>query len=106
MNESDFMANVIELATTLHWRVHHCRPAQGGNGRWSTPIQGHAGFPDLVLARAGRVVFAELKSEKGELSPHQRDWQSDLVGQEYNLWRPGDIEFIADILTTRERVEW
>ena len=30
------------------------------------------GFPDLVVARAGRVWLLEVKSAKGRLTPHQR----------------------------------
>lgn len=60
------------------------------------------GFPDLVLANPEqkRVIFAELKNEKRELTPEQRVWLDNLdaAGAEVYLWRPGDIERIADIL--------
>ena len=79
MTEAELMAAVIDLARLLGWRVHHCRPARTGQG-WRTPITGHAGFPDLVLARRGVVIFAELKSERGKVSPDQREWLQALSG--------------------------
>jgi len=50
------------------------------------------GFPDLVLVRDGRIVYAELKTEKGRLTKHQRDWLKALddAGQEVYVWRPSD----------------
>ena len=79
--EKDFQRTVIEMAKVLGWRVHAERPAIRQSGKWSTPIQGDAGFPDLVLAHPQKgVIFAELKSERGRLSEGQRDWYSALQG--------------------------
>jgi hypothetical protein len=61
MTERDFQRAVVELARLMGWRVHHTRPALTQRGRWLTPIQGDAGFPDLVLCRPPRLVLAELK---------------------------------------------
>ncbi len=50
-----------------------------------------AGFPDCVFAwRSGRVVYAELKSEKGRLTPDQRRWLDYLAlsGAPVYVWRP------------------
>lgn len=58
-------------------------------------MQGHPGFPDLVLARNGEVLFVELKSEKGKLSPEQRDWLAHTNGR---LWRPADWPDICTLL--------
>ena len=47
------------------------------------------GFPDEVLVRAGGLVFAELKSEKGKLSDEQRAWPEALravAGVEVYEW--------------------
>jgi len=55
-------------------------------------MQGDVGFPDLVLARAGKVIFAELKSETGKLSPTQREWANALGT--LRIWRPRDIDLI------------
>jgi hypothetical protein len=48
--ERDFQARVVALARLTGWRVYHSRPAQYGNGRWHTPLQGDAGLPDLILS--------------------------------------------------------
>jgi hypothetical protein len=78
------------------WRVVHYRPAlrgaaqwQGQTRRWSTPLQGHPGAPDLILARNGVVILAELKRQNGRASPHQRLWLAALGGHG-RLWRPSD----------------
>jgi len=67
-----------------------------------TSIHSPRGFPDLVLANREkhRLIFAELKSDKGKLTPSQEEWLDLLkeCGQEVYLWRPGDIEHIAEIL--------
>jgi len=91
LSEAQLCDAVIELARTLSWKVTHFRPAMVRGG-WRTPIQGDAGFPDLVLARGNRVVFVELKSMRGRLSHHQVEWIGALVrsGAEVFLWTPED----------------
>ena len=61
MTEREFQRAVVELARLMGWRVHHTRPALTRAGEWRTPIQGDAGFPDLVLCRPPRLILAELK---------------------------------------------
>lgn len=50
------------------------------------------GFPDLTIVLHGRVIFAELKSEKGKVSLAQEKWldELDVAGAEVYLWRPTD----------------
>lgn len=38
--------------------------------KWVSP--GNSGVPDRILVFRGRVVFVELKSETGRLSPNQK----------------------------------
>ena len=64
--EDGFKGWVIDLAQARKWLVHHDLPSQRRNGRWSTLVEGNPGFPDLVLARRGQVIFAELKKETGK----------------------------------------
>ena len=108
VTEADFQRLLVELAQLRGWKVQHTRPAQNSRGRWSTPIQGDAGFPDLVLARNGVVIVLELKSEKGRLSASQREWLEALGwdGQEdgshtntrlaVKVARPSDWQAVAN----------
>lgn len=95
--EAAFQTRVIETARTFGWLCHHTRPALRQGGRYSTPIQGAAGFPDLVLAKNGRVIFAELKTETGRLTDWQEQWIQALTSDPLNapevfVWRPSDYE--------------
>lgn len=103
MTESEFQSQVIEIARLRGWKVAHFRPAQIRPGRWATPIQGDAGFPDLVLSRGldGDLVFAELKKEKGRLSAGQVAWIRTLIaaGAEAYVWYPSDLPQIINRLS-------
>ena len=93
ISEADFQSAVIDLAMLYHWRVCHFRPARTAKG-WRTPIIGHKGFPDLVLAREGRVIIAELKRQHAKIEPSQLIWQHHL-GELARAWRPSDWPEIA-----------
>ena len=95
MSEEQLGDTIIGLAKLRGWRIVHFRPARTERG-WRTLMQGDTGFPDLVMARAGQVIFAELKSAKGRLRPDQEAWISAL-GNCY-IWRPADLDSIKDIL--------
>jgi len=87
MTEAELQACVIDLAHALNWRVAHFRPALTSKG-WRTPVGGDgAGFPDLVLAKMGRILFAELKGDHGKLSKAQLDWMGQL-DEHLEVWRP------------------
>lgn len=78
MTEAQLQAAVIDAAHTFGWRVHHVKPARTPDGKYLTRIQGDPGFPDLVLARDGFIIFAELKSDRGRLTDTQTGWLSEL----------------------------
>jgi len=44
------------------------------------------GFPDLMIILPGKVAFAELKSDKGVLSPAQIGWRDALERMGF-AWR-------------------
>ncbi len=101
MTERDFQQAVIDLARLMGWRVHHTRPALTQRGRWLTPIQGDAGFPDLVLCRPPRLILAELKRVGARPTPQQQGWLDALsacTGAEVYLWTPADWETIVRML--------
>jgi hypothetical protein len=90
MIEQELQDAVIELSRLLGWRVAHFRPAKTANG-WRTPVEADGkGFPDLVLVRGGRLIFAELKSATGKLSDEQEIWVSELRLSEAEtyVWEP------------------
>lgn len=97
MTEAQLQKAVIDAAHMFGWLVHHVKPARTPDGKYLTRIAGDAGFPDLVLARNGVVLFVELKSEKGRIRPEQAKWMEVLDGGqriEYAhhvfVWRPAD----------------
>jgi hypothetical protein len=97
-SERAFQDKVIAVAIMYGWKVQHSRPAMLPGGGWATHIQGHVGFPDLVLVHRDRgVIYAELKAERGKVSPSQADWLETLTaaGAETYLWRPRDFQFIV-----------
>lgn len=82
MTERQLQDAVIEAAKTFGWLTYHTHDSRRSN----------PGFPDLVLARNGEVLFVELKSEKGRLRPEQAAWHDALDDgwQEVHVWRPAD----------------
>ena len=98
LTEKAFQAQVVALARTLGWQVYH-----PFDSRRSTP-----GFPDLTLVRDRRLVFAELKTERGRVTAAQRGWLDALGGVaaaadcvEVYLWRPSDWDDIERILSVQ-----
>jgi hypothetical protein len=100
VTEAHFQQRVTDLAQHCGWHVIHFRPVYT-SGRWRTPLSGHAGFPDLVLARRGRVIAAELKTDAGRLTTEQRAWLAAL-GDHGRVWRPRDWNDITRELTSKE----
>ena len=124
-SEADFQRAVLRLARELGWddrgwerRVeeveHYSRnsgdaaaledaAALGGlafHPRFS--VGSEPGWPDLALARRRdrRLIFAELKSERGHLSPRQAAVIELLreCGQEVHVWRPSQWAEIEEAL--------
>lgn len=100
--EATLQAKIIELAAGTN-----ARPSPLGWAAYHTHDSRHsaAGWPDLVLVRE-RLLMAELKREKGQLSARQVYWIELLrgAGVELYVWRPscwisGEIE---EVLTRRK----
>ena len=99
--EAAFQRQVIRLARMTGWRTAAFRPAMNQRGDWRTPVQGDGkGWPDLVLVKGDRILFRELKTAAGQLSPEQREWRDTLVaaGADWALWRPRDWDAIEATL--------
>ena len=109
-SEADFLQSVLELAELKGWLCFHSYDSRKSCG---------AGFPDLVMVRAvpieiegnngcelvaerpPRLIFAEIKSEKGRLSKAQMEWLEILATGGWNevyTWRPSQWEVIMEIL--------
>ncbi len=97
-SEASFQSAVLELADLSGWRWYHTHDSR----------RSAAGFPDLVLVRGDRLIFAELKTERGRVSEAQRAWLDDLTavalacsGVEVYIWRPSHWPHIARVLSRR-----
>lgn len=90
-SEDVFEGWIIDLAKMRGWRIVHFRKARTKDG-WATPIRGDKGFPDLVMARKGRVIFAELKVKDNKPDADQELWLDALRGTaaETYVWWPKD----------------
>jgi len=101
-SEAEFQKAVIELARYRGYRVAHFRKAHTPTG-WRTPVAADgAGFPDLLLAKAGRpVMFRELKTDRGTLTVQQKLWRDALLGSgaDWKLWKPKNMDEIEKELT-------
>ena len=121
ISERELQASVIEYANLLGYLVFHAHDSR----REIVDAQGQSrligdekmkGFPDLVLARPPRLIFAELKAEVGKLSRDQFVWRTVLEAcsrpqycggcgaifdgmVEYYLWYPSSWPVIEATLT-------
>lgn len=92
LTEKEWMSQVVHLARSLGWATYHPLIS----------MRSQPGFPDLVMAK-DRVIFVELKTDKGKLSEHQERWREHLqnAGAEYHLWRPDDAPLVLQTLRRR-----
>lgn len=101
-SEADCQASIVKAAELAGWLVHGERPAPGRRGEWRTHLQGHRGFPDLVLVRPPRILFVELKRKPNKVEPDQQVWLTNLAasGAEARVvYVPEQMQdFIADIV--------
>ena len=114
MTEAEFQNAVVDLAHVYGWKISHFGAARTKDG-WSTPVRYDGkGFPDCVFVYTGnrplphRVLFVEFKTDRGRLSPAQTDWGDwlDDAGTEYCLWRPGNADIIAGVLSDGRVTKW
>jgi VRR-NUC domain len=82
MSEALLDRQIRAIATSLGLLSYHTHNSQ----------RSPAGFPDLVLV-GQKVIFRELKTQTGRVSPAQAQWIAALTaaGQDAGLWRPADL---------------
>ena len=68
MSEAELQALIENAAELGGWLVFHDTDSR----------KNRAGFPDLVLLRPPRLLFIELKTASGRVSPAQRVWLEQL----------------------------
>lgn len=91
--EKDWQRQVRDLAEALGYRrAYHTFDSRRSD----------TGFPDLVLVsgQRKRIVFLELKREKGTVSDRQADWIRALhaAGAEVYVARPRHLDALAIVL--------
>ena len=122
MSEKQWQSQVIQAAKAHGWLYYHTYDSR----------RSKEGFPDLVLVRSPRLIFAELKTETGEVSAEQQVWLDELrksheitvgefsvacercgelhVGEiaakadvaEVYVWRPSDWDEVEETLKRKE----
>jgi len=96
MLEKEFHENVAHLMRLNGWSVYSVPDSR----RVSL-----AGYPDITAWRGTRLIFAELKREKGRTSPAQDEVLAELRNipcAEVYVWKPSDWDEI-ELITKRER---
>ena len=101
ISEQDLQNRIIDYARLRGWKIVHIRNIpvadRCGRNHYTVPYEGDKGLPDLILARHGAVLLAELKSEKGKPTPEQIGWLH-AAGDHGYLWRPSDWPEIMEVL--------
>lgn len=91
ITHTQFQNSILQLATLLGWKHFSVYDSRKSDRGW----------PDLVLVRPPRLLFAELKVKKDKVKPAQQEWLDVLAASgttEVFVWRPSDWETIEDIL--------
>jgi hypothetical protein len=84
MTEAELQSEIFALCKKYRLHVFHVTDARR--------TKGQVGYPDLTIAGT-RLIFAELKSDYGQLSAMQQNWKYRLraAGQAFYVWYPRDL---------------
>ena len=89
--EAGWLEVVVEWARRRGWLVYHTHDSR----------HSAAGYPDLTLARRGRLIFAELKTDRArKVRADQAVWLEALADTpaEVYIWRPADWDEVRELL--------
>lgn len=78
----ELVRKILAAARGLGLLAHHCADGRCCDG---------AGFPDVVVAGRGRVIFREVKTGSGETTAGQDLW-GWMLGAAWAVWREADWE--------------
>lgn len=95
ITEREWQTQVLTWAKRYGWKTYHVHDSR--TQEWGTD----PGFPDLVLARADRLLFVELKAQSGRLRPSQTGWRialEQVPHVEWYAWRPRDEIAVRECL--------
>lgn len=81
MTEPQLQLSILDLCRHHRLLAFHIRDSRRNIG---------VGFPDLVIAGIGGVIFRELKNDTLQPTPEQMTWLGTLAegGADAKLWRP------------------
>ena len=75
-------ASIVKDLRLLGYQVHEMKSVGGG-------------FPDILVARNGKMALLEIKTEDGELNDKQKQWHSKWEGPEVGIVRTTEQAIIA-----------
>ena len=91
--EKDFQDQVCQYARLNGWTIYSVPDSRRAS---------LAGYPDLTMwhVKKRKLIFVELKREKGKTSPAQNEIIHQLrsIGSEVYVWRPSDWLEIEKII--------
>jgi hypothetical protein len=82
MTEAQLQQSITDLCRYLALYVYHTRDSRGSA----------RGFPDLVIVGPCGILWRELKSDTGTITPDQRAWGRAIDGAagNWSVWRPSE----------------
>jgi VRR-NUC domain-containing protein len=95
--EKDFQRDLADYARSRGWYCVSIPAVKYGKGRFGTPrVFDNEGWVDLVLVGRQRLIFVELKTNKGRVRAAQKEWHKRLenCGLDVRVWRPKDRDEI------------
>lgn len=111
MTETQFQSAVCKLLDLYGVKYFHI-PNEGRRTRWEQAqfkkLGGKAGVADLaVMMPEAKMVFLEIKTQKGRQSPSQKAWQEqvELLSFKYLIVRPDDLETLIQQLREYQYVD-
>ena len=127
ISETQFEKAVVDVAHMFGWKVASFRNSMSAAGSHLTAVKYDGkGYVDLSMFHpCGEIVLAEIKAEKGRLSPAQKQWGETLtecsnvndisgppikddfyLGMRYVVWRPSDGDDIISYLSFGKTRTW